>query len=79
MKRMLIVIAALALAGCVVAPYPRAYGPAPVVVYPDVYWEPSVSLWFRVSPRGDREYLPRGYEPRGWDRGRGHGHARRHD
>lgn len=81
MKRMLIAIAAALLSGCVVAPYPRAYGPSPVVVYPEVYWEPSVSLWFRVSPRGDREYFPRGYEPRRDFRGygHGHGHGRRYD
>jgi len=70
MKVLLSIALAAALSGCVVAPLPPGRGqvvvqPGPVYVEPypygQVYWEPSVQLWFHVGPQGQRYYHPRGW------------------
>jgi hypothetical protein len=76
MKILLAAVLVAILGGCVVTPYPRTYGPEPVVVYPGFYWEPSISLWFRVGPHGNRVYQPHGFDPRGQDHREWH-HERR--
>jgi len=72
MKKFFVIAVAVILTGCVVAPVPRArveVQSSPIIVYPEpeyeYYWEPNLTLWFRVDPYGRRYYMPHGYVPRG--------------
>jgi hypothetical protein len=66
MKILVAAATVIALSGCVVAPYPGAYGPG----YEQAYtWDPGASLYFYMGPDRRRHYMPHGWR-------HGHGYRR---
>jgi hypothetical protein len=67
--RIALAIVAVALAGCVVAPYERR--PVQVtfesgIMYPtremEYFWDPALRLHFFFAARHERHYMPRGWD-----------------
>ncbi len=77
MKKILLALLVLSLAGCVVAPIPRArmvVDPSIEIVYS---WDPYLGRYY-YEDAGRRYYQPPGWQRQN-DREHGRGHGRGHD